>query len=350
MFIHTLPEKPSVSGKLYLRRQLRAPLGLADGTKVWMVYHPRLPQHNSDLLISPFSPDAWGDLWRLEIHLTDEIGQMARLVELLDRRNVFVLQQTSRQALRHEYHAKYFTLDCTRYQSDIDGDTNLRITESSNLQGLETELLVNVLNCVRISADGVPRLKVERNTAHLNLYQGVKDTKLRSRSTFSSLEFSDPTPAIVKDKQIDIKPILPDPRILENSDTYFICSCNVKSQILYCEISSADIKTAHLIVYFDGAKRMLAPILCRLSKLQYNIIRSQIREGILGQKSIISEKFIQSAERPFTANLYVEINSAVAGINIGYLKSEVFREFVENGWMDIVQYHPLVPPLIAGAT
>jgi hypothetical protein len=183
---------------------------------------------------------------------------------------------------------------------------------------------------------------------HLNLYQGVYGSDLGGgHAPNLQQRFSKPVPAVIENKQIDIRDILPDPNILKKKDTYFINSCNIRSQLIYCEIASADVTTAHLIVYFDGSKRLLKTILSRLSHLQYNIVRSQVREGILGEKTAILPRFIEAAERPFTANLYVEIHNAAAGVNIGYLKSEIFAEFVEHGWMDIVQYHPMVPPLIA---
>lgn len=254
MLIHTLPEKPSVSKKLYLRRVIRAPLGLAHGTSVWLVHHPRGPKHYSDLLVSPFPPESWSDMWRLEIQYADQIGNMARLIELLDRRNVFVLHETSRQALRHDYHVKYFMLDCSRYESDIDGSTADRRTEAGTLRGLYTEILINFLDCIRLTSEGNPRIRLERNYVHLNLYQGITKTKL-SKGANGWRDFMDPVIATVENKQLDIRSALADPSLLDNDDTYFICTCNAKALILYCAIANSEVTTAHLIIYVDASKK-----------------------------------------------------------------------------------------------
>ncbi len=346
MLIHTLPEKPSVSGKLYIRRQLRAPLGLASGSTIWMVHHPRGPKHYSDLLISPFAPESWADMWRLEIQFSDKIGQMARLIDLLDSRNVFVLHETSRQALRHEYHVKYLMLDCTRYVSDIDGSTEERRNESGSLKGLETEILINFLDLVRLTAEGNPRLRLERNYVHLNLHQGVTRTRTNNNAS-AWRDFWDPVRTTVDNKQIDIRPALVDPTILDKKETYFICTCNAKAMMLYCAIANSEVTTAHLVIHFDASKQgLLATVLHSLSDQDFNIVRSQLREGIVGRYSGTSEKFIKVAQRPFTLNLFVEIHTPQAHVDINYLNSFVFPEFIENNLLHIVQYKPVVPPLI----
>lgn len=92
---------------------------------------------------------------------------------------------------------------------------------------------------------------------------------------------------------------------------------------------------------------MIETVLHRLSLQDFNIVRSQIREGALGRRLGVSEKFLKTAERPFTLNLFVEIHNPAARVDINYLNSYVFPEFVENHIVQILEYKPVVPPLIS---
>ncbi|NJM34085.1 MAG: hypothetical protein HC850_04485 [Rhodomicrobium sp.] len=271
---------------------------------------------------------------------------MAQLIELLDSRNIFVLHEVSRQSLRHEYQVSYFMLDCTRYESEIDGSSADRRTETSILKGLYTEILTNFLDCVRLSAEGNPRIRLDRNFAHLNLHQGI--SQFKQRKNYNGWRaFMDPYLAKVENKQVDIRSSLADPTLLDNDETYFICTCNAKALILYCAIANSEVTTAHLVIHVDASKQgLIAKILHRLGEQDLNIVRSQTREGILGRRLGASDAFIKNAQRPYTLNLFVEIHNPAARIDINYLNNFVFPEFVENNLLHIIQYKPVVPPLI----
>jgi hypothetical protein len=310
MILNTLPTWLTPDGDLALPRHARLPLGLAQNSRLWALYRRRT--HDFDqVMFSPYPDSKWADLWRLDMQMLDGPGQLLQLIEILDACKIHVLHQVSRNAFQPGYHFKYLMLDCTQYESPIDGDTEQRGNGETGLSGLRDLLLLEFLDVLRISADGDPKIRIERNLVHWNMFQAVRNRQIGEDRVEQPLEVRMEKNAVPLGKFVALAgPSRPGGR------RYAVMSTNTKSHVIYCRLTNqGSERISHLAIFFEGRGNMLAQILSEISRAHLNILRSQIKQDLLSALDKYPS-FVREWSRPFTLNVYVEAQKGYPHVTI----------------------------------
>jgi len=338
MLLHTWPTRfHSGSRDMWIPRHARIPLGLTRGSKLWATYRQRDIGYDQ-IMLSPYDPATWADLWRLEIQLDDRVGQLEEIVQALDSCRIRVLHLVSRNAFFANYHFKYLMLDCRDYVSDSDGSHETRTDPSSSLFGLRTLLFLKFAKTIRISSDGEPRIRVDRNLVHWSMRKAVDEGRMNSDEIHRPVEIE------MKGNSIPLS-LLPAmaQRPFDKSEPYATLSTNTKSHVIYAKIMNVDpSRVAHLVIHFDGGAAVLAQILAVIKGLALNIKRTQLKQGLVQQRALpdgtlAHPDYVDGWLHPYTLNIMVEAKDifASAGI-VDVVKKRMSAAFDGN------QSHPLV--------
>ena len=265
--------------------------------------------HDQGLFISPYHPDCWGDLWRMEIQFHDEVGQLNKLIDLFDHHRIHILHASSRNSFKSKYHVKYFMLDCTHYHSEIDMTSTERFASSyDDMIGLRYLLQLEFIESIRLLDDGRPRLRISRNLVHLNMAQDYEKPARHQ----NHLEL------IRKETRIQNSRVPIPSNIHPRPLTYAVVTTNAKAHVIYCSFNEGQKhQSCHVFFHFDGRMGQLGAITRTLKENQFNVIRSQLRQGLLPDKKRqrLRGKDLKIAEgwtQPFTLNVLVEAQHALA--------------------------------------
>lgn len=308
MYLNTVPYSADHL-RIHIPSWNRAPLGLGDGTNGHLVRTGDPTKYRADrveLIISPFDYTLWGDLWTLELQFIDKPGQFSALVNLFDRMQITILASESHQAYREKFFSISLVLDCSKYTSEIDGNSDMRQAKpSSEMLGLYTVLVAEFITDVRLVGLNHPRLAIRRNWPHYDLYSDFvapptagKQELARNTSDIVPIKFSD-------NGWFSIPPPKDSFLIYGNNKWRALTSTNTRSRLLHLTlVAKNDNYTVSLVFYFDKNDEILTNILNLLSSENYNILRHQLRPFLLEQKppTVAKNRF----GSPYTLNVLLE--------------------------------------------
>lgn len=308
MLLHTWPTKVDKDKKsITLPRHARIPLGLAPGSNIWALCREREPGFHQ-IMLSPYDPNIWPHMWRLEIQLDDAAGQLNEIIDVLDGVNVKVLHLVSRNAFMANYHFKYFMLDCSGYQSDLDVRRSEFENAWSSLSGLKSLLLLRFMTTMRISSDGAPRLRLEPNLVHWNMAEAEK------KGSIGDDRVHNPVCLKMDGKKVCLDGL--DNAALaafDRSDPYAVISTNAKSHVIYCKVVNPDqTKVAHIVIHYNDEPRILSSILSCLKRLKLNIKRTYLKRGLPYHRERTFPDHVRDWKRPCTLNVTVEAEAVFA--------------------------------------
>ena len=303
MFLHDLP-RPLISGsKIYLNPTLRAPLGVVPGSQLYAAARVDPIRSTRELILTPYPYEIWPDIWNLELQLVDAPGQLERLLKILEDLSITVLHYVARTAYNSRYHSKYLMLDCSAYDmSEVDKRPPYRHKEPKNrLSGLYYNIAIEFMHEMRINYDDSPRIRLYRNTLHLNMWEDISQTIPDNKDPILDM----PETLIYTKNGLSISNRLIE-RLRINKTAYCVASVNVKSHAIYCTFHSInDSKIIHIVVYFQPTKVSHTKIMSTLRELNLNIVRSQLARGTLGVPRD-SPSWLHSASGFLTLNLLAD--------------------------------------------
>jgi hypothetical protein len=284
MFVHDIPRRLVGQTKIFLHPTLLAPLGIARGSKLNAGLRFRNSWDVPELVLTPYDYAVWPDIWNLEMQLIDKPGQLQRIFTILEKNSIKVLHFIARTAYKSRYHSKYFILDCSAYdKSTIDERPTLRHeVPEYKLSGLYYNILTEFLHEIRINYDNTPRITLNRNILHLNMWQdtlhksadgttNILDIPVKVTLDRTGLSLSQD---FIKHLKVD-------------TGTYFVTSANIKDHVIYCGVlNEANAHIVHFVIYFDRSRTDVSHIMRALQGLHLNIVRSQLAQGIMGMPKV----------------------------------------------------------------
>jgi hypothetical protein len=176
---------------------IRAPVYMNQGQTVYVTLDPEalagagpsrskvsslpLDSRFLELVISPFVPDIWGDLWRLKMETYDRPGNLNRIFEVLARRDLEVLMSEGSTNSNGRRHEMMFVLSARKYKSESDPkDTNARASQpTATLRDLQDELAIELMDVLTLYGDGRPRINMRRMRTYHSLYTRFSSDKIR---------------------------------------------------------------------------------------------------------------------------------------------------------------------------
>jgi hypothetical protein len=134
-----------------------------------------------ELVISPFMPDIWGDLWRLKMETYDRPGNLNRIFEILARRDLEVLMSEGSTNSNGRRHEMMFILSAQKYKSESDPkDSIARASRTTAaLRDLQDEFAIELMDVLTLYADGRPRVGVRRIQTYHSLYKRFNSDKIK---------------------------------------------------------------------------------------------------------------------------------------------------------------------------
>jgi hypothetical protein len=333
MIINNLPY--TITGtRLHLPTWNRAPVGLATGSKAKILKKIN-PNHHGweEYTISPYPNVYWPDMWRFEILSRDARRQLADIIEEFDRLDIHVLSSESRIAFDDEWSMKHFMISCQDYVSSDDGNTADREARPKNtLDGLKDYFMAKYMKALRFTGDLSPRVSVERNWPHYEIYNASLEKDQDGKQKYQ-----------LKEIEIDESGMfeIPFESSVEQGPSghryrRVYVSTNVRSKMIYATThSESDTGYTSIVVYFDGNRKLLAKILgfiggTRETDLNYNVIRHQLRMGLIGNQRLRDFERLRGVDQIFSLNLMID-DGCIRGVDSKRaLFEEIERRFYKH--------------------
>jgi hypothetical protein len=172
------PEKFDAS-RPRIDRFHRIALGLETGTRVHLSQLPSLNHteirpgelQHSEILLTTFHPEQWGDLWRVSMELEEGEGLVAEVLELLREINIGIIETLTTENRRsHEILAVF---DASMYSDSIDKTTEERAADpNATMAGLQRKLL-----------EGLPGGRKYHKEPSINRLNRLHEAYLRLKTT-----------------------------------------------------------------------------------------------------------------------------------------------------------------------
>ena len=142
---------------------LRAPIALNAFQRVYVTGKYDNANDVTELVVSPFDPRFWGDLWQIRLHFESGIGSLARLTEFLDSARIGVLISEGTEGDRGTFNSNGLVVSAEKYSSPIDGTSELRKEQRyCRLFDLENRISSHLIDRLDFPAGLSPRLYVRR--------------------------------------------------------------------------------------------------------------------------------------------------------------------------------------------
>ena len=129
-YIGSIRQFPETLENMYIEQFHKHSLGWFTGTRVYMTPCPVDGSKHSEIFISAWRPESWGNLWRLDLTLRENVGVVAEVLEVLFRENCNLLSmETLTTKSQHEHQVLAFMQEL-----DADNESNGR-GESVSTEG-----------------------------------------------------------------------------------------------------------------------------------------------------------------------------------------------------------------------
>lgn len=271
--------QPLRDGCIELAQWVRAPLYLGDGNTLFATLDAvRGPTPYHELVVTAIAPEFWSDLWRIEIEAVNAPGVVYKIISLLTRRNIRILQSESTTVTYPSHYMAAMLVACNQYVGgDLDMTHRERVAKRTrSLPELERELKVYLANLIAIDPTGAPRVTVRRLSSHLELIDDVESRRCYQvfRDGYSiqkgSIELTQRAMSTLKES-------------FDGSDLLYVAAVDTKDRLIRCLIfGEQDGLTAHhlrLIAHLDSPE-LLETLFHNLLSEGANIIRHQLRPAV----------------------------------------------------------------------
>ena len=166
----TLVDAPTVQVPL----ALRAPLCIDHAPRVFGSLAVHEGGHLVELVVSPFAPDTWGDLWRIELDVINSTGVLAEIASLLATHRINVLSAEASVFGLGEGGTISLIVELTNYVSTNDSSSRNRCQSLRvQLPDLQARIVATFIQDLVFADLHRPRIRIRRVHAHHHLFQAV---------------------------------------------------------------------------------------------------------------------------------------------------------------------------------
>jgi hypothetical protein len=166
----TLIDAPMVQVPL----ALRAPLCIDHAPRVFGSLAVYERGHLVELVVSPFSPGTWGDLWRIELDVINSTGVLAEIALLLAAHGINILSAEASVFGLGEGGTISLIVDLTNYVSSNDSSSRHRShSPRVQLPDLQARIVATFIQDLVFADMHGPRIRIRRIHAHYHLFHAV---------------------------------------------------------------------------------------------------------------------------------------------------------------------------------
>ncbi len=254
----------------------RAPVNITENSKVYISSISKNTPSFREIIISPFNPEIWGDIWRIEFDVHERLGILSEVFELISEEGITILNSESSSFDGGDSHSISLIIDCSGYQSHLDKDFESRIKKPSfTLQDLFIKLANQLIEDLIFHDYKYPRLRVKRLSSYYNFYIDLKSGLLNK-----------PTQIVVEKGKIKIpnqfvKFPKSDPKNPKSKSLNAMVLTDSKERIIrtiFCNDSHA---LFHITISSENDHSVFPKILKFFSKAGLDVVRFHLRPAFL---------------------------------------------------------------------
>lgn len=275
MLLHCSPivfDRPEV----LLPSWIRSPCNLVEDADVFIAAYERHHSKIPALLISPFDPDLWSDLWRIDIDIKDSVGVTWRILRILEDAAVDVLCSESSAISNGRLHRLSFICSMYHYRSENDSNSlERRCFGHCSLPDLYAQLLSELIEDVAIRNRRSPRLQIRRISTYHAAKESIDNEDADLLGQFNT--------TIKRGKLCVSNEIF---NRINAYDTHgkglrAITTCDVRDRAIHIVFSAEGVSGSNCRIIFDSEKISYQDLLRVISERSLNILRSQMRPGAI---------------------------------------------------------------------
>lgn len=264
--------------KLYIPVWNRAPLNLSNNTRIFLaLIKDNYEEHRliPEIIVTPFAPETWADIWRIEFDVNKRPGLFARVLEIFVDLRIDVLVAETTAVSSDNQHTLSFLVDMSKYEMQGDNTpTDRRNIQNLQLKSLFTVLTAKLIRCLIFSDGLTPRIRIRRLHSYFRCHQRLSEKKL-----------SKPTEAIVKKGFVNIdKLLLTDIRKqLKASNRETLRSMvlsDSKDRIIRILFTLPNRGFLHLRIHMSNKPIVLKEVVNTIKDSNFEIVRSHLRLGL----------------------------------------------------------------------
>lgn len=262
------------NGSLFIPLWNRAPLNLSNNTRVFAGLLASKTRSPTEIVVSPFDPAMWGDLWRIEFDAANKPGLLERTLKLMQKEHVRVVVSESTAIDEGHSHTISLVADCRNYRSDSDRSTADRQSmDRPALHGLYANLAIEFISDLAFTDGARPRLRVRRLRSYHRCYRNLINR-----------EMTLPTELKIEAGQLTLSnDLIRDLRETEQADPGELRAMiltDSKDRIMRVLVSKPCSGTIHIRIHFVERMEALTEIARTIRSADLDIVRSQLRQGI----------------------------------------------------------------------
>lgn len=252
-----------------------APLNLGPRTRVFASLMLSPVAVLPELVLSPFPPEVWGDLWRLEMGAFNTQGLVARVLGLLARHRIRVLGAEASVLDRGDQGAVSLLVDCREYTSDNDSTSAERAQlPHATLPDLYATLASEFIQDLVFTDSASPRLRVRRVDSHHRCHQYLH-ANLLPQPCELPVEYG-----VLELPGFLLQPIHEGLK-LSGEELRATILADSEDRVIRILFSSPVGSTLYVRVFFRNTRDAAPAVLARLSEAGFDIIRCHLRQGLV---------------------------------------------------------------------
>ncbi len=254
----------------------RAPVNIAENSKVFASSINKKYAAFGEIIISPYDPDIWGDIWRVEFDVHERIGLLSEVFELISGEGITILNSETSSFDAGDSHSISLILDCKEYESHTDKDFESRIKKPlPTLQSLFILLANLLIKDLKFHDGQSPRIRIKRLSSYYNFFLRLKSGHLNKPTQIAMVEGK------IKIPQYLLKLPSPNPKNTNGKNLNAMVLTDSKERIIrtiFCNDSNA---LSHITIACESKHSVYPKVLKFFSNAGFDVIRFHLRPTYL---------------------------------------------------------------------
>lgn len=262
--------------ELLLPSWIRSPCNLFQGASVFVAAYERHHSRVPALMISPFEPQFWSDVWRIDMDIKDSVGVSWRILRQLENLGVKVLCSESSAISNGKVHRLCFICSMLNYVSQNDGKSAYRSNlKQCSLPDLYTSLLLELVEDISMQSKRRPRLQVRRIGTYHEAKRSIEKEDSDTNGAFQTCISNGliKLPDRVYNAVRDYGP--------KGRELRAIVTCDSTDRVIHIIFSAEGKSGTNCRIIFNREIVDFHKILRAVSEKGLNILRSQMRPGLI---------------------------------------------------------------------
>jgi len=254
----------------------RAPVNITDNSKVYVSSINNNTSSFREIIISPYDPEIWGDIWRAEFDVHERLGLLSEVFELISEEGITILNSETSSFDGGESHSISLILDCREYHSQLDKNFGNRIKKPlPTLQDLYIKLANQLIEDLIFHDGNNPRLRIKRLSSYYRFYTLLKSGKLNK-----------PAQIVVKKGKIKIPNYLiifpkSNPENPKSKNLNAMVLTDSKERIIRTIFCNDSQTLFHITIACENDNSVFPKILKFFSNAGLNVVRFHLRPSYL---------------------------------------------------------------------